>query len=135
MIAKEIINWIHNYKAVFPTFFRYLPALFSLLSLALIIALGFQLIPEIIILLWLFIGLGISGFYVKKINELARNTGNAKDTFKQYHKLLNEIENTTFTSDILKNKQLEIAIILIAYHRRHPPPLMQPHQTQRKRPL
>ena len=106
--AKEIINWIHNYKAVFPTFFRYLPALFSLLSLALIIALGFQLIPEIILLLWLFIGLGISGFYVKKINKLARNTGNAKDTFKQYHKLLNEIENTTFTSEILKTKQLEI---------------------------
>ena len=106
--AKEIIHWIHNYKAVFPTFFRYLPAMFSLLSLGLIIALGFQLIPEIILLLWLFIGLGISGFYVKKINELARNTGNAKDTFKQYHKLLNEIENTTFTSEILKSKQLEI---------------------------
>ena len=106
--AKEIIHWIHNYKAVFPTYFKFLPAVFSLLSLALIIALGFQLIPEIVVLFWLFIGLGISGFYVKKINELARNTGNAKDTFKQYHKLLNEIENTTFTSEILKTKQLEI---------------------------
>ena len=40
--------------------------------------------------------------------ELSKNTDNAKDTFKQYHKLLNEIENTTFTSEILKNKQLEI---------------------------
>ena len=106
--AKEIINWIHNYKAVFPTYFKFLPAVFSLLSLALIVALGFQLIPEIVVLFWLLIGLGISGFYVRKINELARNTGNAKDTFKQYHKLLNEIENTTFTSEILKTKQLEI---------------------------
>ena len=26
------------------------------------------------------------------MNELSRNTDNAKDTFKQYHKLLNEIE-------------------------------------------
>jgi hypothetical protein len=106
--AKEIIHWIHNYKAVFPTYFKFLPAVFSLLSLALIVALGFQLIPEIVVLFWLFIGLGISGFYIKKINELARNTGNAKDTFKQYHKLLNEIENTTFISEILKTKQLEI---------------------------
>lgn len=106
--AKEIINWIHNYKAVFPTYFKYLPAVFSILSLLLIVALGFQLIPEIVVLFWLFIGLGISGFYVKKINELAKNTGNAKDTFKQYHKLLNEIENTIFTSEILKNKQLKI---------------------------
>ena len=106
--AKEIINWIHNYKAVFPTYFKYLPAVFSILSLLIIVALGFQLIPEIVVLFWLFIGLGISGFYVKKINELAKNTGNAKDTFKQYHKLLNEIENTIFTSEILKNKQLKI---------------------------
>ncbi|MEX1384005.1 DNA mismatch repair protein MutS, partial [Lutibacter sp.] len=106
--AKEIINWIYNYKAAFPKFFKYLPAVFSVLSLTLIVALGFQLIPEIVVLFWLFIGLGISGFYVKKINEFARNTGNAKDTFKQYHKLLNEIENTNFTSEILKNKQLEI---------------------------
>ncbi|GGK54634.1 MULTISPECIES: MutS-related protein [Flavobacteriaceae] len=106
--AKEIINWIHNYKAVFPTYFKYLPAVFSVLSLTLIVVLVLQLIPEIILLLWLFIGLGISGFYVKKVNELSRNTDNAKDTFKQYHKLLNEIEQTTFTSEILKNKQLEI---------------------------
>jgi len=106
--AKEIISWIHNYTPVFPTFFKYLPAVFSVLSLLLIIALGFQLIPEIIVLLWLFVGLGISGFYVKKVNELSKNTDNAKDTFKQYHKLLNEIENTTFTSETLKKKQLEI---------------------------
>ena len=106
--AKEITDWIHNYKIVLPTYFKYLPAVFSVLSLILIVTLGLQLIPEIILLLWLFIGLGISGFYVKKVNELSRNTDNAKDTFKQYHKLLNEIENTTFTSEILKNKQLEI---------------------------
>ena len=106
--AKEIINWIHNYKAVFPAYFKYFPAIFSALSLALIVALGLQLIPEIILLFWLFIGLGFSGFYLTRINELARNTGNAKDTFKQYHKLLNEIENTSFTSDVLKHKQFEI---------------------------
>lgn len=106
--ASEIVDWIHNYNLVFPTSFRYLPAVFSVLSLLLIVALGLQLIPEIVLLFWLFVGLGISGIYVKKVSELSRNTGNAKDTFKQYHKLLNEIENTTFTSEILKNKQLEI---------------------------
>ncbi len=106
--AKEIVSWIHNCKPVFPSFLAYLPIVFSFLSVALIVALALQLIPEILLLFWLFVGLGISGFYVKKVNELSRNTDNAKDTFKQYHKLLNEIENTTFTSEILKSKQLKI---------------------------
>jgi hypothetical protein len=106
--AKEIINWIHNYKAVFPKYLAYLPRIFSVISLTLMVFLGFQLIPEIILLIWLFIGLGISGFYIKKVNELYKNTGYAKDTFKQYHKLLSEIEQSTFTSEILKNRQLEI---------------------------
>ena len=106
--AKEIIHWIHNYKPISPSFFSFLPIFFSSLSLVFIVLLGLQLIPEIVLLLWLFIGLGISGFYVKKVNDLAQNTGNAKDTFKQYHKLLNEIENATFTAEILKDKQQKI---------------------------
>jgi hypothetical protein len=106
--AKEIIHWIHNYKPVFPKYFSFLPIVFSSLSLVLIVLLGLQIIPEIVLLLWLFIGLGISGFYLKKVNELYNNTSNAKDTFKQYHKLLDEIEKATFTAQILKEKQLEI---------------------------
>jgi len=106
--AKEIVQWIHTYTSVFPKFLSYLPLIFSTISLALVTLLILQLIPEVILLFWLFIGLGISGFYVKKVNGLYKNTGNAKDTFKQYYKLLNEIENTSFTSKILKNKQLKI---------------------------
>ncbi|MFD0761873.1 DNA mismatch repair protein MutS [Lutibacter aestuarii] len=106
--AKEIVQWIHNYTSVFPKFLSYLPLIFSTISLALVTLLILQLIPEVILLFWLFIGLGISGFYVKKVNGLYKNTSNAKDTFKQYYKLLNEIENTSFKSEILKNEQLKI---------------------------
>ncbi|WP_298287872.1 DNA mismatch repair protein MutS [uncultured Lutibacter sp.] len=106
--AKEIVQWIHTYTSVFPKFLSYLPLIFSTISLALVTLLILQLIPEVILLFWLFIGLGISGFYVKKVNGLYKNTSNAKDTFKQYYKLLNEIENTSFKSEILKNEQLKI---------------------------
>ncbi|WP_298265813.1 DNA mismatch repair protein MutS [uncultured Lutibacter sp.] len=106
--AKEIVQWIHNYTSVFPKFLSYLSSIFSTISLALVTLLILQLIPEVILLFWLFIGLGISGFYVKKVNGLYKNTSNAKDTFKQYYKLLNEIENTSFKSEILKNEQLKI---------------------------
>ncbi len=106
--AKEIVCWIHNYKSVFPKFIAFLPKVFSVVSIVLIILSGMQIIAEQILLLWFFIGLGISGIYLKKANELYNEASNAKDTFKQYHRLLNEIETTTFTSKILKEKQQEI---------------------------
>ncbi|WP_372792734.1 DNA mismatch repair protein MutS [Lutibacter sp.] len=106
--AKEIVDWIHNYKSVFPKFTAFLPKVFSVVSIVLIILVGMQIIAEQILLLWFLVGLGISGIYLKKANELYNDASNAKDTFKQYHKLLNEIETATFNSKILKEKQQEI---------------------------
>ncbi len=106
--AKEIVNWMHNYKSVFPKFIIFLPKVFSIISIVLIALVGMQIIAEQILLLWFFVGLGISGAYHKKANELYNDASNAKDTFKQYHKLLNEIETTSFTAQILKEKQQEI---------------------------
>lgn len=67
-----------------------------------------QMIPGQILLLWIFVGLGISGAYYNKVSELYKEASNAKDTFKQYHKLLHEIETASFESQILKEKQQEI---------------------------
>ncbi|SDW26105.1 MutS domain V [Lutibacter oricola] len=106
--AKEIAKWIHNYTAVFPKFLKHLPTVFSIISLGLIVLLILQIVPEVILLFWLLTGLVFSGVYLKKVNELYKKTGYAKDTFKQYYKLLNEIENATFSSEILKSKQQEI---------------------------
>jgi len=103
--AKAIVNWIHNYTSVFPKFLSFLPQLFSLLSLAIIVLVSAQLISGQVLVLWFFIGLGISGRYLKKINKLYQDADKAKDTFKQYYKLLHEIETTTFKSQILKEKQ------------------------------
>ena len=106
--AKEIVTWIHNYTSVFPKFIAYFPTGFSIISIGIIVSIGFRLIPDVLLLLWFILGLVISGFYLKKVNDLYNNACNAKDTFRQYHKLLVEIENTTFTTKILKKKQLDI---------------------------
>lgn len=55
-----------------------------------------------------FIGLGVTGLYFKKVNVIYQEADNAKDTFKQYHKLLNEIEATSFDAKILQEKQNDI---------------------------
>jgi len=106
--AQEIVTWVHNYQMVFPSFLSFLPFVFSLISFFLILLFSFQIISSSIILIWFFIGLGISGIYLKKINIIYTDASNAKDTFKQYHKLLNEIETHKFKSAILKEKQKSI---------------------------
>lgn len=106
--AKEIASWIHSYKPVFPKFLKFLPNLFSAVSLLLLVLVFSDFIAEQVLLIWFFVGLGISGAYLKKVNELYADANKAKDTFTQYHKLLNEIETTSFSSKILKEKQQEI---------------------------
>jgi len=103
--AKEIVGWIHNYKSVFPQFLSYLPVIFSIITLLLIALASFQFVNSQVLIVWFFVGLGISGLYLKRVNTLYQDATKAKDTFKQYHRLLNEIETKTFTSNILKEKK------------------------------
>jgi len=106
--AKAIVMWIHNYKVVFPAFLSFLPFVFSVASLVLIGLVSFDVLNANILLLWFFVGLGITGVFFKKVNIIYTDANKAKDTFKQYHKLLKEIESTSFSSQILQEKQAAI---------------------------
>ncbi len=50
-------------------------------------------------------GLFITGRFLKKTNNLYSETDKVRETFKQYHQLLKEIEKEEFTSKIIKDKQ------------------------------
>jgi len=108
--AKLIADWIHNYKSAFPKFLAFLPLVFSLISLSIIVLIGLNIMNFQAIVIWFFIGLGFSGAYLKKVNFLYKNASKAKDTFKQYHILLDKIETTTFKSKILIEKQQAIQV-------------------------
>ena len=105
---KSIINWIHNYKSTLSNGISLLLILFPLVSLGIISLVSFQVLPFSILLIWFFIGLGISMLFFRKVNKIYGDAGRAKDTFRQYHKLLYRVENIEFTSEILKEKQLDI---------------------------
>ncbi len=106
--AKEIVKWIHGYQSVLPRFLSFLPTVFSTISLLLIASVSFELLNFNILLIWFFIGLGISGVYLKKVNTIYKDADSAKDTFKQYYKLLSQIEDTSFNSQVLQEKQTAI---------------------------
>ncbi len=107
--AEHIIKWLKNHKTFLPKVMSWLPMVFGLASIVLFMltVLGF-ITNQALIGYWLFLGLGITGRYLKKINILASNTNKVKDTFRQYASLLDLIENESFSSELLKQKQKQI---------------------------
>ncbi len=103
--SKPILDWVQNYQSFLPNFMRFLPSVFFFLSLSVFVLNYFAIAPFSYIVIWFFIGLGISGIYLKKVTKLYREANKAKDTFKQYHQLLLQIESEDFTSSLLIEKQ------------------------------
>ena len=106
--AKSIISWLLNYHSFLPKVMRWLPITFVICSMAILGLTVLKFINPEFVGYWLLLGLGITGIYVKKTNVLSSNTDRVKDTFRQYTLLLNLIENETFTSKLLQQKQQQI---------------------------
>ena len=107
--AKQIIDWLVNHQSFLPKYMKWLCMAFSVVSVTILGLIIFNIITyQAIIGYWLLLGLGISGIYVKKINALSINADKVKDTFRQYALLLDLIEDESFSSELLLQKQQQI---------------------------
>ena len=106
--AAQLINWLKSHKSFLPKTIQWLPLIFGIISMALCVLAYFKIVDGYAAFFWLLLGLGITGKYLKKINNLALNTDKIKDTFRQYALLLVAIENENFTSELLLEKQQKI---------------------------
>ncbi|MEC3906605.1 DNA mismatch repair protein MutS [Tamlana sp. 2201CG12-4] len=107
--AKQIIKWLQNHQSFLPKVMLWLPLVFGILTIFMFVLTYFNMITnQALIGYWLLVGLGFTGRYLKKINVLASNTDKVRDTFRQYALLLDLIENETFTSTLLQQKQKQI---------------------------
>ena len=102
--SKVIVRYIQDYRAVFSKLVLLLPVLFSIVSILLIGFVFFQMISYTILLLWSIIGLVVTAIFFKRTENIYANSGKSKTIFKQYHLLLQEIENGNFSSQILQEK-------------------------------
>ncbi|MDO6760618.1 DNA mismatch repair protein MutS [Tamlana sp. 2_MG-2023] len=104
--AEFIVNWIKDHKLFLnKTVFR-LAQGFGMISILIFVLTVFNVITyKPLIAYWMFLGLGFSTIYLKKVNVLASKTDKVRDTFRQYATLLDLIEKETFTSALLKEKQ------------------------------
>ena len=97
-----IKQWLKNYKPYVPKVMRILPLLFSVISVALFAAYYFDVISGYFVAFWFFIGLFITGAFVKKTNQLSQDTSKLQSTFEQYYKLLLQLETTDFKTPFMR---------------------------------
>ncbi len=100
-----ITKWILNYKPVLPKYLAKVQIGFSLISLLLIGLVSFGVFSFTYLTILFFIGLFSTVKFIKKTNLLYTETDKARETFKQYHQLLKEIEAEKFISKNLLEKQ------------------------------
>lgn len=106
--SRGILEWFGTYKNFVPKIMKWLPALFSVISVAVITLFFLDIIGGMQLALWFITGLAISGFFLKRVNDLSEKVAKVQDTFHQYHQLLALIENTEFSSEILNEKKQQI---------------------------
>ena len=103
-----IVSWIHNYNSFLPSLMKYLPLIFSLISIILLSLVSMGQISFFMLGGWFFIGLLITLPYFKRVNHLYLEAGQIKHTFRQYHTLLNEIEKVRLKASLAIMQQDKI---------------------------
>lgn len=106
--SMVVLNWFRNYKTFIPGYMRWLPHVFAGISLLAITAYVLEYLTGFQLFLWFLAGLLYSGYYFKNVSLLSGSVNKVQDTFHQYHQLLSLIENTEFSSEILKEKREKI---------------------------
>ncbi|RKR14198.1 MutS-like protein [Maribacter vaceletii] len=103
-----IEKWLGNYTPFMPKIMQYIPLVFSILSIGVFCFYFLDKLPESSLIIWLFVGLAITGIYTRKITRLGANASKVQNTFEQYNQLLTIIENTEFKSLLLQEKKKQI---------------------------
>lgn len=103
--SEEIFTWLKNYKTFVPKIMKWFPWVFTAISIVIITGFFLDTVNGIQLALWFFVGLGITGMYLKRINLLSGSVSKVQDTFHQYYQLLALIENSSFSSRLLKDKK------------------------------
>lgn len=103
--SKTVIKWFKNYKNFVPDYVKWLPTVFSVISILVIAGYSFDYLKGIHLFLWFLAGVLFTGIYLKKINLLSGSVSKVQDTFHQYHLLLGLLEQEDFSSELLKKNQ------------------------------
>lgn len=108
--VESIQDWMESYRSFVPKWMKALLIAFSIISVVLILLYILTLIPEGIVILWLFVGIAISGVFIKKVNALQSDTSKSLSTFQQYSRLLERIEDQSWSAKLIVD-QIQISTV------------------------
>jgi len=108
MQTEDVMNWMRNHEAFVPKIHAWLPIAFSSVSILMIIALSLGLISWVPFVIWMGIGMIITGPYVKRITSVYSITSKIDDLLRQYSRLLGKIEASEFKSARLQGWKNDI---------------------------
>ncbi len=94
----NLINWLKDHSRIVNPSLKYLLWIFPITSLLLICLAYFTEMPNKVVILWFFIGLGWVGYYIKKTNLLLAELSKFEDGLNEYAALLDLLEKTNFKS-------------------------------------
>src|SRR5690554_682276 len=103
--ASGVVDWLKDYQKFVPKWIKSISLVFSIVSLLIIVLNYLDIISGYAVAGWFFLGLAISAKYLKKVNGLSAHTSQIQSTFEQFHKLILEIENQGFSSELLSKKK------------------------------
>ena len=104
---QAILKWLKNFQPTLPSRLQWLPFTWSLMSLTLLLLTIFNYTPLQLFIYWFISGLVVSGIFFSRISKLSLFISKAQDTFRQYQKLLEAIEDQPFTSELLQKRKNE----------------------------
>ena len=105
-----VSKWLKEHEAFVPQWIKYVAPAFALGSIGLVIAALSGWIPEVVVLYWYVVGVGIVGRYGKNILRFSSDVSKAQDTIEQYQKLISELEQKEFASELLRNLQQKLIL-------------------------
>src|SRR5690554_658539 len=106
--VASLTTWLESYTKFSKPFFRWLPKVFSILSVVVLILFAQDFIHIYLFLGWLAVGFFIANKYQKQVGELTQKLGVSHEMLSGYARLLEQIETAEFTAKILKKKQASL---------------------------
>ncbi|MER3316843.1 MAG: DNA mismatch repair protein MutS [Allomuricauda sp.] len=110
-ISPDVVSdWMKNHKSFMPKWGGIAPLIFTSLSIGLIVLAFLGWVPESLILFWYVLGVGIVGRYAKKIIPFTARVSEAQDTIQQHQRLIYELEEHSFNSELLQEIQKKLEV-------------------------
>lgn len=105
-----VSNWLKGHKPFLPKWIQFGAPIFTLMSILIVMFAVMGLIPEALILYWYLFGLILVGSKARKIVAFSTAISKVQDTIDQYQRLILELEQQTFQSDVLKEQQEKLLL-------------------------